>query len=345
MKGIPKGARVCIVMMSAVGDSVHVLPVVNALKRHDPSLHLTWVLQPLPASLVRGHPAVDEIVLFEPGRGWRAFLETGRALRRGAFDLVIDLQVAMKAGLLTALSGAPRRLGFDRHRARDLNWLFTTERIPARAPRHVQEQYFEFLHHLGVDPEPVEWKLGPWDEERAWQREFFADIGEPAAAINVATSNPDRDWMPERWAFVVDALRERHGLRSIVVGARSERELAALATINALARHRPIDALGSGFRRLVAIIEGAAVVLSLDSAPLHIAVAVGRPVISLMANADPRRTGPFRSSHDLIIDAYHDPGEVAAVSMQRRWGRMSRITVDDVLDRLDRWSRRRQVVS
>ena len=343
MTAIPRGARVCIMMMSAVGDSVHVLPLVTALKRHDPTLHITWVLQPLPASLVRGHPAVDEIVLFEPGRGLRGLLATGRDLRHRGFDLVIDLQVAMKAGLLTALTRAPRRLGFDRHRARDLNWLFTNERIPAHPPQHVQEQYFEFLHYLGVDPEPVEWKLGPRDDdERGWQRRFFADIGEPAAAINVATSNPDRDWMPDRWAKVIDALYERYGLRSVIVGARSEREMAALAAITGAARHRPVDALGSGFRRLVAILDGAELVLALDSAPLHIAVALGRPVISLMANADPRRTGPFRSSPDLIIDAYHDPGEVAPVSMQRRWGRMHRITVDDVLERVTRWSSGRQ---
>ena len=325
-------------MMSAVGDTVHVLPVINALRRHDPSVHITWILQPLPASLVRGHRAIDEIILFDPARGWRAFADARRAMRGRRFDLVIDLQVAMKAGLVTALTGASRRLGFDRHRARDLNWLFTNDRIPARPPQHVGEQYFEFLHHLGVDPEPVEWHLGPWDEERGWQRQFFAGIDGPVAAINVATSNPDRDWMPDRWAAVVDALHERHGLRAVVVGGRSEREVAALTTIRQLSRHPPVDALGSGFRRLVSILDGAQLVLALDSAPLHIAVALGRPVISLMANADPRRTGPFRSYHDLIVDAYHDPGEVGPVSMQRRWGRMHRIGVADVLARVERWN-------
>ncbi len=340
---VPRGARICIVMMSAVGDTVHVLPVINALKRHDPTVHITWVLQPLPASLVSGHPAIDEIVVFDPARGWRAFVDVGRVLRRRRFDIVIDLQVAMKAGLVTALTGAPRRIGFDRHRARDMNWLFTSERIPQHAPQHVQEQYIEFLRHLGVEPEPITWNLGPWAGEREWQRQFFAAVEGPAAAINVATSNPDRDWMPERWAEVIDALYDRHGLRSIVVGGRSEREVAALATIRGATRHPPVDALGSGFRRLVSILDGVTLVLALDSAPLHIAVALGRPVVSLMANADPRRTGPFRKWHDLIIDAYHDPGEVAPVSMQRRWGRMSRISVADVLERVDRWSARDRV--
>jgi heptosyltransferase I len=337
---VPRGARIGIVMMSAVGDTVHVLPVINALKRHDPSVHITWVLQPLPASLVRGHPMIDEIIPFDPARGWRAFADVGREMRRRRLDLVLDLQVAMKAGLITALSGANRRLGFDRRRARDLNWLFTTERIPPHEPQHVEEQYLEFIRYLGVNPDPIEWRLGPWDHERAWQREFFAAIDGPAAAINIATSNPDRDWMPERWAAVIDALRDRHGLRSIVVGGRSDREVAVLAAIRTATVHPPVDALGSGFRRLVSILDGVPLVLALDSAPLHIAVALGRPVISLMANADPRRTGPFRAYHDLIIDAYHDPGERAPVSMQRRWGRMDRITVADVLARVDRWSER-----
>ena len=334
---ISPGARVCLVMMSAVGDTVHVLPVVTALKRHDPTMRLSWVLQPLPSSLVQGHGDVDEIIPFDPARRWRAFTDVAALLRRRRFDLVIDLQVALKAGIVTALTRAVRKLGFDRARARDVNWLFTTERIPPHPPQHVQEQYLEFLRHLGVDPEPIQWKIGPFSNERAWQREFVAGVGGPYAAINIATSNPDRDWLPDRWAAIVDVLRDRYGLQTVLVGGRSPRELAARDAIVAAARFAPIDALGSGFRRLVGILEASELVLALDSAPLHIAVAVQRPVISLMANADPRRTGPFRAYHDLIIDAYHDPGEVAPVSMRRRWGRMSRITVDDVRDRLERW--------
>ena len=158
------GARIAIVMMSAIGDAVHVLPVVNALKRHAPTSRITWILQPVPATLVRGHPRIDEIVEFDPGRGARAYLELARAMRGRRFDLVIDLQVAFKAGLATALLRAPVKLGFDRARARDANWLFTTHRIPPHPPQHVEEQYFEFLRWLGVDPEPVEWLLGPWEE-------------------------------------------------------------------------------------------------------------------------------------------------------------------------------------
>ena len=334
------GARIAIVMMSAVGDAVHVLPVVNALKRAAPSAHVTWVLQPLPASLVSGHPNVDEIVLVDPNDGWRGLVRAGKTLRRGRFDLLIDLQVAFKAGVVTALAKAPVKLGFDRRRARDLNWLFTSRRIPAHAPQHVQAQYFEFLAALGVDPEPVEWRLGPRGDEVGRQREFVARVGRPYAAINLATSNPDRDWLPERWAAVADALHERWGLASVLVGGRSEREMELERQIGDAARNPPISALGSGFRNLVSILDAAELVLALDSAPLHIAVALDRPVISLMANADPRRTGPYRRFHDLVIDAYHDPGEQAPISMRRRWGRMPRIQVADVLEKIELWDER-----
>ncbi|HEU4557331.1 MAG TPA: glycosyltransferase family 9 protein [Longimicrobium sp.] len=334
------GARVAIVMMSAIGDAVHVLPVVNALRRAAPSVHLTWLLQPGPASLVRDHPGVNEIVTVDPRRGLRGLVDAGMALRRGGFDLLIDLQVAFKAGIVTALAKAPVKLGFDRARARDLNWLFTNRRIPPHAPQHVQDQYFEFLAHLGVDPEPVEWRIGPWEHESAWQQEFVARVGRPYVAINLATSNPEKDWLPERWAAVVDALHERHGLASVLVGGPSEREREMERQLRAAARHQPVSALGSGLRNLVGILDAAELVLALDSAPLHIAVALGRPVVSLCAVSDPRRTGPFRRFHDLVVDAYHDPGEQGPVSMQRRRGRMPRITVDHVLEKVELWDAR-----
>ena len=122
--------RICIVMMSAVGDAVHVLPVINALKRANPATRITWVLQPGGAALVRGHRSVDEIILFDRTRGWRAFTEVRDELSTRRFDLVINLQVYLKAGIVTAFTHAPIKLGFDRARARDFNWLFTNRKIP-----------------------------------------------------------------------------------------------------------------------------------------------------------------------------------------------------------------------
>lgn len=332
--------RIGLVMMSAVGDAVHALPVVNAIKRYAPRTHLTWILQPGPASLVRGHPAVDDIVEFDRSKGLHAFTAIHSELRHRPFDLVIALQVYFKAGIVTSFTQAPVKLGFDRSRARDFNWLFTNHRIPPHEPQHVQDQYFEFLSELGISPEPIVWKLGPWPHERAWQADFFAKIARPAVSIVVGTSKPEKDWMPERWAQVVDALHEEFGLESILVGGRSERELRAAEIIERQANHRPVNALGSGLRNLVSILDGSALVMSPDTGPLHMAVALDRPVISLIGYMNPKRVGPYRRYRDLLIDAYGDPGEDYPVTMDKRPGRMERITVDDVLEKVRLWKTR-----
>ncbi len=329
--------RVCIVMMSAVGDAVHVLPLVNALKRHSPKVHITWILQPGPATLVRGHRSVDEILLFDRAKGVGAFSEIRRALAAREFDLVINLQVYFKAGIVTAFTRAPVKLGFDRARARDFNWLFTTHRIPPHEPQHVQDQYFEFLTALSVPHEPVEWDLGPWPLERPWQREFFSRFNRPVASIVVATSKPQKDWLPERWAQVVDALWHDFALQPVLVGGLSERERHAERVILEGARAPAHSALGSGLRNLVGILDGSRLVLSPDTGPLHMAVALDRPVVSLLGYTNPKRTGPYRKFHDLIIDAYGEPGEQYPISMENRADRMPRISVRDVLDRVDRW--------
>ena len=326
--------------MSAVGDAVHVLPVINALKRAHPRTRITWVLQPGPATLVRGHRSVDEIIVFDRARGWRAFADVRSELATRRFDLVINLQVYFKAGIVTAFTVAPIKLGFDRARARDFNWLFTNTKIPAHAVQHVQDQYFEFLGALGVSPEPVEWDLGPWPGERAWQSEFVASVNRPVASIVIATSKPEKDWIPERWAEVADALYLRYGMQVVLVGGTSERERAAERIVMEHAHHRPRSVLGSGLRKLVSILDASSLVLSPDTGPLHMAVALDRPVISLMGYTNPKRTGPYRKFHDLMIDVYGEPGENYPISMENRPGRMKRIETQDVLEKVALWKER-----
>src|SRR5699024_1275140 len=144
----------------------------------------------------------------------------------------------------------------------------------------------------------------PWPAERGWQRDFFAAIPRPVAALAIATSDPDKDWLPERWAALCDHLVEDHGLEPVLVGGPSAREAETAAAIMRRTRLPPINALGSGLRRLVAILDGAALAVTPDTAPLHIAVAVGTPVVSLMAQTDPRRSGPYRRFHDLVVDRF-----------------------------------------
>lgn len=336
--GVPD--NICIVMMSAVGDAVHVLPVINALKRENPKTRITWVLQPGPAALVRGHRSLDEIVVFDRAHGLGAFADVAADLAKRRFDLVMNLQVYFKAGLVTAFTQAPVKLGFDRARARDFNWLFTNRKIAPSPVQHVQDQYFEFLTALGVSPAPLEWDLGPWPDEREWQRRFTSSIQRPIASIVVATSKPEKDWIPERWAEVTDGLHERFGMQVVLVGGKSDRELAAERIVMDRAKNKPRSQLGSGLRNLVSILDASALVLSPDTGPLHMAVALDRPVISLMGYTNPKRTGPYRRFQDLIVDAYGDPGENYPISMENRPGRMKRIETQHVLDKVALWKDR-----
>ena len=327
------GKRIAIVMMSAVGDAVHVLPVVNSIKAAAPDARITWVIQPGPHALVKDHPAVDEFILFDRKRGWRAYRDVYRALRGREFDLVIALQVYLKAGVIAAMIRAPRKLGFDRARARDLNWLFTTERIPARGQRHVQDQYFEFLEHLGV-PVVLEWGLGPTAEERARYASLLPPFDGPTVAMVVGTSKPGKEWPAERYAALADRLHTELGARSLLVGGRSAREVAAAETIRRLASHPPLDLLEWDLRRLVYLLDRADVLVSPDTGPLHVAVALDTPSVALIGYTNPKRVGPYRRFPELLVDVYGDEGEEYEPSAEYRAGRMERIGVDAVLEKV-----------
>jgi len=334
----PTPRSVAIVMLSALGDAVHVLPVANALRRAWPGVRITWIIQPVAHALVEGHEAIDEFIVFRRRRGagaLRSYMDLRTAFRGRRFDLLLALQVYFKAGLITALAPAGVKLGFDRARARDLNWLFTDRRIPARPLGHVQDAYFEFLEALGVDPEPVTWNIRLRDAEREAQRAFFTALDRPACAFVVATSKPAKNWMPERYARVIDAVQHDFGMRAVLVGGPSAAERAAADRIRTLTQDPPIDALGDDVRRLVWLLHGSRLVVSPDTGPLHLARALEVPVIGLYGCTNPRRYGPYRRYEDLVADGYaRYPGEDYAAYAGYRPEGMGRISVEMVLGKV-----------
>jgi heptosyltransferase I len=325
-------------MLSAIGDAVHVLPVANALKRHWPESRITWVIQPVPHRLVADHPAIDEFLLFRRRRGldaWEGFRDLARQYPQEPYDLVLGLQVYFKAGVLTGLAPARVKLGFDRHRARDLNWVFTNERIPFHGQRHVQDQYFEFLEHLGLDPHPAEWNITLTESERAAQGAFFDELARPACAVVVGTSKREKNWTPAGYARVLEALESDFGLRPVLVGGPSavEREIAD-RTLELTRARTVVDTLGDDLRKLVWILDGSRVAISPDTGPLHIARALETPVVGLYGYTNPKRTGPWRRYQDLVVDGYAAfAGEAYPVSPEYRDG-MTRVTVAGVLEKI-----------
>jgi heptosyltransferase I len=326
--------RVAVVMISTVGNAVHTLPVINSIRAHRPRARITWIMQPGSAALVQGHPAVDEVVVFDRKRGVAGFAELRRALAGHRFDVALNLQAYLKAGVATGLTRAPVRVGYDRARARDLTWLFSTHRLPPRPRGHVQDEFLEFLDLLGV-PVRLEWGLEPTEDEAARYAPLLPDAPGPTMAMVVGTTKPEKEWTAERYAALADRIAAELGGRTVLVGGRSPREEGAAAAIRAAAKHPPLDLREWDLRRLAYLLTRADVLVSPDTGPLHMGVALRTPTVALMGHTNPKRYGPYRRYGELLVDAFGDPGEDYPVDAPNRAGRMDRITVEQVLEKVD----------
>ncbi|MBW3571280.1 MAG: glycosyltransferase family 9 protein [Gemmatimonadetes bacterium] len=326
--------RVAVVMMSTVGNAVHTLPVITSLKAHRPDARITWIMQPGSAALVQGHAAVDDVVVVDRKRGMAGFAALRRAMAERRFDVALNLQAYLKAGVAAALTRAPVRVGYDRARARDLTWLFSTHRLPARPRGHVQDEFLEFLHFLGV-PVRLEWGLEPTDEERTRYAQLLPEAPGPTLAMVVGTTKAEKEWPAERYAALADRVAVELGGRTVLVGGRSPREEAAAAAITSAASHPPLDLREWDLRRLAYLLARADVLVSPDTGPLHVGVALGTPTVALMGHTNPKRYGPYRRFGDLLVDAFGEPGEDYPIDAPNRPGRMGRITVDQVMEKVD----------
>jgi heptosyltransferase I len=200
--------------------------------------------------------------------------------------------------------------------------------------QHVQDQYFEFIEYLGIDPEPVEWRISITPAERAEQSAFFETLGRTCAVV-VGTSKPAKNWAPNRYARVIEALEREFGFRTMLLGGPSAFERDLAERIMQTAAVRPMNLLGDDVRRLTWLLDGASLVISPDTGPLHIARALDKPVIGMYGYTNPKRYGPYRKYTDLIVDGYAlAPDEDYPLSMEYRRDGMSRVTVGAVLDKV-----------
>ena len=326
-------ARVALVRMSAIGDTIHAVPLVASIRAAWPECHLTWVIQPGPHELMRGRPDVDEFLLFRRELGARAYADFRRRARGRSFDVVIDAHAVFKAAVVTGSLDARIRLGYDRARTRDLAWLATTHRIPARPARHVQDEHFELLEALGV-PVRAEWDFHFTGEELAARRAWAARDERPVLAVVPRSSRREKDWILERAARVLDVAGGDLGFRTVLVGGASPGELEDAARLRRACRVPPEVELRYDLRRLAWLLAASDLVLSPDTGPLHLAVALGTPTIGLYGFTDPKRVGPYARFGDLLIDRYTRPGETRP-SRKTRAGNMERIHEEDVIEKIE----------
>lgn len=308
--------RILIVRLSALGDILHGLPVLTTLRRHLPSARLEWLVEDTGAGLLEGHPALDrvEIVprqkwaqLRRAGNRWaavRGFLQYSRHLRSLQYDLVLDLQGLAKSGLWVAMVRSPRKAGFGPGLPRNEGaWLSLNERIQPPSPEiHAIDRNLRLLECLGFARLPVRYDLpAPDDATRAADallQEAGLSPDRPFVAVNPMSRWPTKNWSPDLFARCVDLLNEA-GVATVFTGAASDR-----ADIDAIGRCmrstvRRLDGR-THLAALTALYRRASVLLSTDTGPMHLAVAVGTPVVAVFGPTAPWRTGPHGSGHRVL---------------------------------------------
>jgi heptosyltransferase I len=335
----------CIVRLSAIGDTCHTVPVVRAIQDAWPSTRLTWIIGKTEHSLLQGLDGVEFVVL-DKAQGLRGYAAVRRALAGRRFDALLHMHASARANLVSLFVRAPLRIGFDHARARDQQWLFTNRKLPARRERHVMDGLFEFAELIGVAHGPPRWDLPIRAEDDAAIAPYFAN-GKPTLVISPCTGQRFRNyrnWRVESYAEVADYAAQRYGAQVLVTGGSTAIEQSYGRDIGALAKSHPTNLVGkTTLKQLVALLRRASVVLCPDSGPAHMATAVGTPVVGLYATSNRHRTGPYFSQH-LVVDKYP---EAVAKEFGRpvetlRWGQrvrdpaaMSLITVADVAVKLD----------
>ncbi len=332
--------HVCIVLLTGLGDVIHGLPLVNAMKRAWPGVRITWVVEPMPAAVLVPHPAVDDVVIFRKKHGVAGVNALRRDLAaRPSPDITINLNIYFKSVFPTLFSRGRERWGFDRERARDGVWLFCNRHVEPRPRAHTQDMFLEFLDALGVMHDELAWSMQLTEGERAEQRTFSDTLdGRDLVAIVPATANHNKDWNAPAWAGVIDAIESDFGARAVLVGGPGARETAIARQITSLSARPPVWEMGDGVRRVVRLIDSAALVIAPDTGPVHIARALQRPVIGLYGHTNPWRVGPYRWCEDLWVDRYTDDGEAPDASrVDPKDGRMDLITPADVLSSVQRW--------
>jgi heptosyltransferase I len=332
--------EVVIVLLTGIGDVVHGLPIACDLVRDDPSRSVVWVAEPVPAGVVRHHPAVDHVVVFRKGRGLEGIRELRDAFRARTTDLTLNMQRYFKSVFPTILSGAPVRVGLPPSKTRDGVRFFNTHHLPEQPWRHIQDILLDYRDVLGLPTDaPVEWRIAFTEEERRAQRLFFEGLpGDgPVAGVVLASGNRKKDWPASRYVDLVEVLAGDLGYRVILVGGPTEREREAAREISERARTGVADELGDSVRRMMWLVDGLDLLVSPDTGPLHLAHALAVPVVGLFGHTNPFRVGPWRRFRDLVVDAYTEPGGSPDPSgYEPKLGRMETITVGDVLERVER---------
>ena len=339
----PPPQRVCLLRLSAIGDTCHAAATLRAFQAAWPETRFTWIIGKLEAKLMSAILPGVEFIIFDKGATLAELWRLRASLRARRFDLLLDLQLSFRASMVSRYVQAPIKLGFDRQRARELQWLFTNAKIAPAEREHVLDSFMGFARACGIDPGKPDWDITLPLDALDYARQVIPD-STPTLLISPCSSHTARNWSADRYAAVADHAIEIHRMRVVLVGGRTALESRMGEAIGAAAKNPLVNQIGKDtLPQLLALMAKSTVLLSPDSGPAHMATMVELPVIGLYAATNPQRAGPYYSRR-WCVDKYDaaaqkfcgkPAAEIAWTTKIERPGVMDLIEVPEVIAKLD----------
>ncbi len=339
---IRPGPRILLVRLSAIGDMLHGLPVLCALREQAPEAHITWVVEGRTAELLEGHPALDQIIrlprkwLKSPSAVWRL----RRQLSSLAPDVAIDLQGLTKSALVAWLSGARRRIGFGGADGREISpWLNNQLVRPQKT--HVIDRNLELLGPLGLHPGPARFDLPSWPDAAAAIERFLRErsLNRQFALLNPGAGWASKRWPPQRFAEVAAYLGQKRLLPTVVAWAGPEERRWADEIVCG-SRGHAVLAPPTSLRELGELARRSCLFVGADTGPLHLAAAVGTPCLGLFGPVSAQRNGPYGPQHLALQNVLLTGGSRARRTADN--ASMRAISAEEVCDACDRLLARNQ---
>jgi heptosyltransferase I len=338
-----KPEHICVLRLSAIGDTCHALAVIRRMQDNWPDARITWIIGKTEAGLMSDIPDIKFIV-FDKSRGRAGYRGVRAALRGKHFDVALCMHASMRANLLIRSIPATVRLGFDGARAKDFQWLFTNRRIDEAHGEHAMEAMMAFATTIGARRTELRWDIPLSDSDNAFAARYRIN-DRPLVVISPCSSQRARNyrnWGIENYAAVIAHLESHYRARVLLTGGLSDLEkeyghrLAACSdAVNLVGQ--------SSLKQLAALISAADLIVCPDSGPAHIATAFGTTAIGLYATSNPQRTGPYLSQK-YTINRYPDAirrylgknvGDIRWGQRVRHPDAMSLIKVEDVVQNID----------
>ncbi|MGR6860383.1 glycosyltransferase family 9 protein [Aliivibrio salmonicida] len=286
-------SSLCILRLSAIGDVCHAIAAVQAIQKEWPSTKITWIVGKVEAQLIHDLPNIT-VIPFDKKLGFKGMKAIWSKLKDQHFDALVHMQLALRASVLTIGINAKYKVGFNRKRAKEGQWLFTNRKIEDTASAHVLDSFYSFVEYLGVPKSEPTWNIPLSNDDFAFVNSHIP-AENPYVVISPAASKDERNWLTERYAQLADWLNEQ-GYKVVLCGSPSEREKQLGEHIEFLTQLPIINLIGkTSLKQLTAVLNKAQVVIAPDSGPAHIATTQNTPVIGLYGHSNPKRTGPYNS--------------------------------------------------